>query len=154
MKSSSRTLLIFGAIIGLLVVVTIILVLTIPQGVSPLLPPDTPEGVVQRYILAIEAGDYLTANSYLSLPAVTDGKTPYPPLLPPVGPTGLSDHRVTLGKSVISGDQATVEVTVEVFQASGPFANPVRSNQVTFFLKRDGGSWKVTSPMDVWFLYY
>jgi hypothetical protein len=46
-KPSSRLLLVFGASIGVLVIVALVLVLTMPTPETRLLPEDTPEGIVQ-----------------------------------------------------------------------------------------------------------
>ncbi len=75
MKTSSRWLLIFGVTIGVLVIAAVVLVLTMPTPETRLLPEDTPEGIVQRYFLALEAEDYVTAYSYLSPPP--SEKIPY-----------------------------------------------------------------------------
>jgi hypothetical protein len=57
MKSSSRLLFAFGVTIGALVIYAIVLVLTMPGPETYLLSEDTTEGIVQRYFLALEAGD-------------------------------------------------------------------------------------------------
>jgi len=152
-KSSSRLLLAFGAVIGALVIVAIVLVLTMPTHETPLLPEDTPEGIVQRYFLALQAEDYVTAYSYLSPPP--SEKYPYEEWSGPfTSPGEKPGFKVTLGKSAVKDSEATVEVVVDIFRPSGPFDNPVRTNYVTFFLKKEGTSWKITSPWDVWWLFY
>ena len=57
----------FGIALAALIVVTVVLVLTIGQGTAPLLPENTPEGVVQRFLLAIQDNDYLAAYGYLNI---------------------------------------------------------------------------------------
>ena len=153
MKSSSRLLLAFGVAIGVLVIVAVVLVLAIPRGGGPLLPEDTPEGTVQRYLLALEAEDYLKAYSYLS-PAPRE-KIPYEPWREPLVTFGeRPGWKATLGESVVRGDEATVKVKVDVFRPSGPFGNPVRTHDIAFFLKKEGAHWRITSPVDVrWILY-
>ena len=153
MKTSSRWLLIFGVTIGVLVIVAVALVLTMPTPETHLLPEDTPEGIVQRYFLALQAEDYVTAYSYLS--SSTQKTNPYE-----VWRGGIyrsedrSGLRVTLGKSVVTGNEATVEVTVDIFRPGGPFQNPVRTQHLTFFLEKEGTSWKISSPWYVWWLLY
>jgi hypothetical protein len=117
-KPSSRWLLIFGAAIGALVIVAIALVFTLGRpGSAPLLPEDTPEGTVQRYLLALEAEDYKTAYSYLSFPSnkqisydVWKGRA--------IRYEEKHGVKVTLEKSTVTGDEATVYVVVDVFRAS------------------------------------
>ena len=156
MKSSSRLLIAFGVAIGVLVIVAVVLVLTMPseEGVS-LLPEDTPEGTVQRFLLALQAEDYLEAYSYLS-PQRTE-KIPYEEWSEEGrldSPGEKPGWKATLGKSTAKDDEATVKVKVEVLRPSGPFRNPVRTHDITFVLKKEGGSWAIASPSELWWLYW
>jgi hypothetical protein len=152
-KKSSRWLLIFGVIIGVLVIAAVTLVLTMTPKNMSLLPENTPEGTVQRYFLALQDEDYLTAYSYLS-PSPTE-KYPYEEWRSPFTSFGEKPtFKVTLGKSAVNDSKATVDVVVDIFRPGGPFDNPVHTNQITFFLKKEGTSWKITSPWDVWWLFY
>jgi hypothetical protein len=153
MKSSSRLLLAFGVAVGVLVIVAVVLVLTMPAQEVRLFPEDTPEGTVQRYFLALQAQDYLKAYNYLSPPpsekiAYEDWRGPA------VSSEEKPELKVTLGKSVVTGNEATVDSVVDVFRPSGPFGNPVHTHHITFSLKQEGTSWKITSPADVWWLFY
>lgn len=153
MKTSNRWLLIFGVTIGVLVIAVVALVLTMPTPQTRLLPENTPEGIVQRYFLALQAEDYVTAYSYLTPPPSV--KYPYEEWSGPFSSPGEKlEWKVTLGKSAVKDSQATVDVAVDVFRPGGPFDNPVRTNQITFFLTKEGTSWKITSPWDVWWLFY
>jgi hypothetical protein len=151
-KSSSRSLLIFGIAIGVLVIAAIVLVLTVAKpGETSLLPEDEPGGIVQRYFLALEDGKYQTAYSYLSPPA--DEELTYEKWRPSAISEDKPEWQVMLGDSTVTGDEATVEVTVDVFYPGGPFDNPVYTHHITFFLHKEGTSWKITSPIYAWFLY-
>jgi hypothetical protein len=153
MISSNRLLAIFGVAIGLLLLVTIVLVLILSsRSTLSLLPQNTPEGTIQRYLLAIESGDYLSAYNYLSSSA--DTKLPFDQWKNPINVTVDNPaYKVTLGKINTSATEATVEVIVEVFRPGSPFANPVRTNQ-TFSLNLEGLNWEITSPVDIWWLLY
>ena len=153
MRSSRRWLLAFGLTIGVLVIVTVVLVLTMSsRGDEPLLSEDTPGGTVQRFLLAVRDGDFLAADSYLSL--TVDDKIAYDLRRPQLaGPSNGPGWKATLGKSIVRDDEATVDVTIDVFRPRGPFENSVRTNRVTFFLKKEGASWKITSPVNIWWLY-
>jgi hypothetical protein len=120
-KSSSGLLVIFGAVIGLLLLLTIVLVLVFSgKGSLPLLSPDTPEGTVQGYLLAIEDGDYLSAYNYLS--SSINPKPPYDQWKSPFNlPLDNSAYKVTLGKINTGTSEATVEVIVEIFRPGSPF---------------------------------
>lgn len=153
MKSSSRWLLAFGVTIGVLVIVAVVLVLTMPTPETRLLPEDTPEGIVQRYFLALEAEDYVTAYSYLSPPP--SEKYPYEEWRSPFTSSEEKlEWKVALGKSAVTDSEATVDVVVDVLRPGGPFQNPVRTQHITFFLKKEGISWRITSPADIWWLFY
>ena len=154
-RSSRRWLFGFGLAIVVLAIVAIVLVLTTGSPADkPLMPDNTPEGIVQRFILAIRDNDYLTAESYLAPP--TDNRTPYDlPLqkLQIVGQGESPGWKATLGKSNVRDNDATVDVSVSVFRPNGPFGNSVNTYQVTFFLKKVGSAWKITSPLNLWWLY-
>jgi len=153
MKSSRRWLLAFGLTIGVLVIVTVALVLTMSsRGDEPLLSEDTPEGTVQRFLLAVRDEDYLAADSYLS-PTIDDKITYDLWRSRPAGSGEGSGWRATLGKSVVRDDEATVDVMVDVFKLRGPFENSVRTYRITFFLKKEVTSWSITSPVNLWWLY-
>ena len=127
--------------------------MTIPTQETRLLPENTPEGIVQRYFLALKAEDYVTAYSYLSPPPTE--KYPYEEWRSSfTSSEEKPSFKVTLGKSAVRGNEATVDVTVDTFRPGGPFENPVRTHHITFFLKKEGTSWKITSPWDVWWLFY
>ena len=152
MRSSRRWLLIFGLAIGILTTVVVVLVLTLPSVGVSLLPEDTPEGTVQRFFLALEAEDYAKAYSYLSPSARKE--TPYEQWSRPyVGPQERPGWKATLGKSVVKGDEATVDVVVSVFRPRGPFQDPVRTRHITFTLKKEEASWAITSRFYVGWLY-
>jgi len=143
----------FGIAVGVLVIAAVVLVLTIPTQETRLLPENTPEGIVQRYFQALQKEDYVTAYSYLIPPP--SEKYPYEEWRSPlIRSEEKPGWKVTLGKSAVRDSEATVDVVVDVFRPSGPFDNPVRTQHVTFFLKKEGTIWKITSPWDVWWLFY
>ncbi|MBI2287503.1 MAG: hypothetical protein HYY41_05890 [Chloroflexi bacterium] len=153
MMTSRRWLLTVGLAIGVLAIVAIVLVLTTGSPADkPLFPEDTPEGIIQRFILAIRDKDYLTAETYLAPP--TDDRTKND--LRQFQISGRDEGpgwKAALGKSTIRDNEATVDVTVSVFRPGGPFENSVNTFQITFFLKKVGTAWKITSPLNLWWLY-
>ena len=153
MKSFNRLPLAFGIAIVVLTIVAVVLVLTMAGGEDVrLLPEDTPEGTVQRFLLAVEDEDYLKAYSYLSPPTSED--VPYESMRKRLARSGEKlGWKATLGKSLVMDAEATVDVVVNVFSPRGPFENPVRTHHITFFLKKTEASWSITSPVDLWWLY-
>ncbi|MFH0847531.1 MAG: hypothetical protein V1894_05730 [Chloroflexota bacterium] len=154
MKSSNRWLIGFVAAIGVIVLVAVILVLTARNNVS-LLPEDTPEGVVQRFLLALQEKDYPKAYGYLSL-TENYKKVSYEDWLkqvPPYYGTSSPTWKATLGKTTPTGDRATVEVFVDVFRQTGSIESSVQTQQVLFQLTRISGTWLITSSPGLYLFY-
>lgn len=154
MRTSSRALAIFGAAIGLLTLVALIMVLVTSGRPVELRPEDTPEGVVQRYMMAIDKGEYLTAWSYLEPPYVEKPQT-FEDWSRSLSFQGArAAYKATLGPTKISGSFATVEIIIDTFrQSSGLFDNPVNTNRVVFSLRWNGSAWKITDPVYIWWIY-
>ena len=160
MRTSSRTLLGFGIGIAVLIIVTIVLVLTLGKGHAPLLSENTPEGVVQRYLLAVQEKNYPAAYAYL---VPLDPKNVNSPIHSPIQTydnwlisaqnNTNTTWKANLGAVNITGESATVIVMIDVFRAGGPFANPVNTNNITFILKQSGSTWLIISPTDLYWLY-
>ena len=151
MRSSSRWLFAFGIAIVVLATVAVVLVLTTTGNSSiDLLPEDTPEGTVQRYLLATEAGDYEKAYSYLSPSAVA--REPYYSSYEKWSQGFFQNQRqntwrATLGKSVITDNRATVVVTIDVFRPDAPFVNLVNTYYYSFILQKEEAFWRIISPV-------
>ncbi len=156
MKTSSRTLLGFGIAIAVLIIVTIILVLTLGQGNAPLLSENTPQGVVQRYLVAVQEKNYPAAYAYLVPQDPKNLNSPpqtYDNWLISVQNNTNTTWKASLGTVTTTGDSATVIVMIDVFRAGGPFSNPVNSHTTTFILRQSGLSWLIISPTDLYWLY-
>ena len=161
MRSSSRVLIGFGIVLAVLIIATIVLVFTLGQRNIPQLAENTPEGTVQRYLLAIQDREFKKAYSYLYVPPVssnTDPKmvypvTPYEIWVVSAENAAGKTWKANLGRITASGDTATVAVTVEVFRTQGLFENPVSTNNVIFSLQKQGTGWLITTPVDVYWVY-
>jgi hypothetical protein len=147
MKSSLRWLIIFTIILGVLVIVTISAVLLTKDNEVALLPENTPEGTVQRYLIAIQDKDYLTAYNYLLFEKLQKS---YDEWLSTVTlGDNLSDQAVwkaTLGKTTKSGDYTIVQVNIDSIRLRGPLENPQYSRQIGFRLRTIYDKWYITSP--------
>jgi hypothetical protein len=156
MKSSSRWLLISGTAIGILIIAATVLALTMTGEKSgALLPADTPEGTVQRFFLALKGEDYAQANSYLTAEtqitmSLGDLNWSY------YGYQEKPNWQVTLGKSTVTANEATMDVVIDNFRINTPFDNPIRSHTITFHLRQQENLWKIYTPNDLWqiFGYY
>ncbi len=133
-------------LVGLLVAaVTMAVVNT--RGGARLLPADSPEGAVQRYLQALEREDYPEAYSYLgsdvhnrcSLDSFV-GREYWP---------YSEEGQVTLEKTERYDDSAVVRATVTVDHGDAPFGSSEYSYDRTFQLKLEGDQWRLTGP-DCW----
>ncbi len=151
MKSSSKWLLGFGTAIGILVILAVVLVLVMPENNEiELLPENTPDGVVQRYVNAIRNRDYEEAYGYLSSSALED-EPRYNTFEQWSGMflnRGQVDAwRAEIGEPEIHDNKAVVMVTVEVFDPDSVFGDPVDTMYYQFILEKQDGVWKITSPL-------
>jgi hypothetical protein len=161
MRSSSRVLLGFGIAVAVLVIATIVLVFTLGQKNMPLLDENTPEGTVQRYLLAIQDREFTRAYGYIYIPSAPTPTDVPKPVYPSTYDYWLisaenaanKTWKASLGRTTVSGNIATVAVTVEVFMTRGLFENPVSTNNVVFSLQKQGANWLITSPSDVYWVY-
>jgi len=152
MKSPNRWLLIFGIAIGTLALTAVALVLVLQKD-SPLLPADTPAGVVQRFILAVKEQDYETADIYLSADLLTRrGETPWQDYYP--SNYDPPAWQATLGETIYKNETAIVPVTLDTFHSGSPLANTVYSRSITFTLVTENGAWKIDQPDYLWGFFY
>ena len=156
MEASRKPFFIFAGIVSALIIVTTVLVLLNTGNGSTLLPEDSPEGIVQRYLIALQDNDYRTAYEYLSFDDTMRFEN-YEEWARMVSgyPRGssLPPWKASLGNVTLNGNFATVDVTIETFRPGGPFSDPVRSNQVNFQLTKIENNWLITSPTYVYWIY-
>jgi hypothetical protein len=156
MGTAKRTLIGFAIGIGALLVITVILVLTLGGRQPALLDKNTPQGVVQAYLLAIQEKDYQKAYSYLS---PEDPKNPNSPFqsyenwLSSIQNSSESTWKANLGEVTVNGDSANVQIMIDIFNPGGPLSNPVRTNPMNFILKYNGTNWLIISPTYLYWLY-
>jgi len=156
MKSHNRLLIGFGIAIALLVIVAVALVLSTGQQQPALLPQDTPEGTVQRYLMAIQNKDFNAAYDFLSAADTQDNPKPFTRDMWISQGRGMQDlsWKANLGKVSVTGDRAVVEVSIHTFRSGGPFDDNTNSHNVTFYLEKQDGKWLITTPRELYILYY
>jgi hypothetical protein len=157
MKSSNKWLLGFGSALGILVILAVVLVLTMPgTDEIELLPENTPEGIVQRYVFAIQNRDYEEAYGYLSTSAIAD-EGRYNSFeewsRQFLNRRGGDPWRAIIGDAEYSGGKAFVTVSIEVFEPEGLLQDPVRMWYYPFTLEQEDDGWKITSPIDARITY-
>lgn len=158
MRQSNRLLFAFGAAVAVLALAAVVLVFIRGNETVALLPEAEPAGVVQRYLIAVQKGDYQGSLKYVATPQerdIANGPLPLPRRLPPAPnpPSTTVSWRATLGATRVLGDQAQVDITVHVFRPGGPFGDPVQTINQTFFLVRQDNAWRIENADGLWWLY-
>lgn len=142
---SNRWLIITGIVVAILIVVSIAVAIY-TQNRLPLLAEDTPEGIVQRYLQALERDDLTLAYSYLSSSA-KERKT-FQEFSRELSfrPREVQQKQITLDKSRVFDNTAEVQVTIREFRPSGPLTfEPSESSFPSFFsLVKQDGKWLMT----------
>jgi hypothetical protein len=157
MKSPNRILLWFGIAIAAIVIVTVAIVLINQSKAVTLLPENSPEGVVQRFLQAIQEKDYPRAYGYLNI--VEKGtKLSYEDWLNSIKPLYVPEQSVwkaTLSTTNTTGNTAIIEVNIDIFRSnSQPLDNSVYSQRVIYYLnKMDNDKWFITSRPELYWLY-
>ena len=147
MNLSSRWLVIFAIIIGLITVLAVSLVLFTQGKNVTLLAADTPQGTVQRYLIALKEKDYQTAYNYVSPGSA--GSTGYNDWEMQIGnppPSMQIEWQATLEKTSQNGNYATVDVNIETAYPGSMVKSSQYSQQLNFSLTKTINSWLIISP--------
>ena len=153
MNSSRRWLVGFAISIGAVAVIAVALVLLTQGKNVTLLAADTPQGTVQRYLLALQNNDYRQAYTYFSRD--TPGMISYNDWLTQNGNPAATkvSWQAALGNTVQNGPDATVTVTIETAYPDGMMNSSNYSQQIEFFLTGADNSWLITSPTYTYWIY-
>jgi hypothetical protein len=140
--SVRRPLAILAALVGVLVIVSLVVVFT--RGEPELFDESTPEGIVQRYSAAVLKEDEDAALEYLAEETRVDCGT--------VAGTENANLRITLVGTEYHG-QNDVDVTVSLSRgSSGPFDGSGYEYEEAFSLTQVDGDWRiVTAPWELAF---
>jgi len=155
MNSSRRWLVIFGIVIAVLIIATTSLVLLTRGSKVVLLPEDTPQGTVQRYLLAVQNKDFQQAYGYLSFDESGQFTTynDWIRMMPVPQSPNQPAWRATLGETTQNGSSATVDVTIDVFHPGGLFGGSQFSQHMTYVLTKTVNKWFITSPTYLYWIY-
>ena len=145
MKSaSSRWLIGVGAVIAVLVVASVLVAVFGGSGKTATFPGDTPEGVVQRYLQALEDNDSQAAFDYLGA-ELQEGCT----LLEFRNQTNWiadQDHRIVLEGTELLETQTLVMVRISQIRTDPPFSTSESSFRQGYTLEQQNGDWRFTEP--------
>lgn len=136
----SRVWLIGGAVfLGILLVASVIVALTNDEDT---LQEGTPEAVVQGFLKAVDAEEFLTAHSYLAEDLKQD--CPAEKLFGDSFPRDneIKNARITLEKTTMLNDSALVTVRISRFRGSGPFGASESSFEQQYTLSQQDGEWR------------
>jgi hypothetical protein len=127
--------------IGLLVIVALAVFFT-RKDTQTYISDETPEGVVHNYVVAVLNKEYEKAYGYL---ADLDNKPTYEEFHNSflTGMVNPNSSGVDIGQPDITGDDATVEVTL-VHNSRDPFSTGYRDTQRAILVKQNG-AWKISS---------
>jgi hypothetical protein len=152
MKTSQRWLIIFGSLLAILTIAVVSVALINSGKEESLLAADTPQGTVQRFLLAYRNHDYQQAETYLDLIDAGVGSPGDAWRQATLNPPPENGWKATLVHTDIFGDQASVTVEISVFRATGAMASPV-TNEVSFGMTRQDNIWFITGLPYIWWPY-
>ena len=136
-----------------LIVLSVAVALLNRHGETTLLAEDTPVGTVQRYLLAIEEGDFKAAYQYLSSKLQED--CTYAHFRDSTRWFEADNMRVTLEGTETLDGQVEVKVRITRFYVDSPFGglgsvSPLGSRESSYTarytLGREGETWRLSEP--------
>jgi len=153
MGSTRKILIVFGAVLAMLVIAVTALVFLVDAPAAELLPEDTPEGTVQRYLVAVHENRFEDAYAYLKFSSYERVETFEEWMQFYVGwpePTKQHTWKATLGEIYTEGSKSAVEVIIDTFRPGSIFENPINSQNFYFTLERLEGEWFINSPVYIY----
>ncbi len=129
-----------------LVVLAVGVILALGGGRTREYPRDSPEGAVQGYVRALAANEPTTAygllsarlQGQLSLANFTDRIRMYG-----YDPAGGDHQVVRIDRTAVSGDRATVDLTVERYYGNGGLGGGSSTLHPSLQLVRESGGWRL-----------
>ncbi len=139
--ASGRWLAGITVVVGALVVISLVVALATGSDEAPLLAEDTPEGTVQRYVLALQDADYDDAHALLSEDA--RGRCDIDDFKRQRRFDTQDDVRTRLGATRPAGDEVEVTVHVTRFSASPPFGVSESTSDYRYLLTETADGWRI-----------
>ncbi len=140
-SASSKWLVGIGLAAAALVVASVVVALVNNQRESNLISEDKPEGVAQRYLLALKQGEFNTAYGYLN--ARLKQACTYGSFLDVVRYYEDRDTGVTLVRTEsLDGKREEVVVRITEYNVSPPFGGNEFSQTVHYVLEQEEAAWR------------
>ena len=150
MTASTKWLIGMGAALGILVVAAVVGALIFDGGEPEIFPEDTPEGVTQRYILAVIDGDMDEAWGYLS-PELQAGCTLEEWREVARRQSHLEDSQILLHEvKEINDAEVTVSLNRRRISQPDPFNLSFSAEESTYHFEdfrlktQDDGAWRIS----------
>lgn len=146
MSASTRWLIGIGAGIALLIVASVVIALA-RGGQAPLLAETTPEGVVQRFLLAVQDKDYAKAHGYLSARVQKGCSIAFIRDSLRWREDNSRELRVEMLSKDATGDGRTqVRVAVTEVNVSPPFGVDESRHDEWYILLQENSAWRIDEP--------
>lgn len=150
-RSGNRSLILIGAGVVALTIVTVIVVLLVGAREATDFAADSPEGTLQGYLTAYEAGDLDASYAYFSAD-VRRRMNPedYRRAVDAHGGAHGTEpaRRILFERTTGQGDRVQVHLSVEEFSTDGLNGNAYRSPR-NVRLVREAGQWRIDDAL-VW----
>lgn len=132
---TDRTLLIVISLIAVVAVLAVVVVFT--RGAPAQLDPSTPEGVVQSYTNAVIDDNRPVATALLAQHIRENCDRAEPGM--------LTDIRVTVVSTKVTGETAVVRVLISHGSTGGAFGGSGYESDDSFSLAMEDGAWRIDS---------
>ena len=148
---SNRPVILIGAGVVALAIVSVAVVLSMGDRTSEPFPEATPEGALQRYLESFESGDLAGAHAWFSDRVASEMDLPaYQRMVDQFGSVLADDRprRVLVGEQVGTGDSISLRVIVEELEDGGLGASTQRYEREIRMLRQPDG-WRIDEPL-IW----
>lgn len=144
---SSKWLVGIAAVVAALIVASVAVALTVGRETAESLPESEPEGIVQRYILAIQDRDYRLAYSYLSEELRQFCTEEHLRMSSRWFAERSGEERIALvGTDTLRDGRREVRVRITDVNVSPPFGVNEYSHEQQYLLTQADGQWRLDAP--------
>jgi len=144
---SSKWLAGIAAVVVVLIVASVAVALTVGRETPQSLPESEPEGVVQRYIQAVQDQDYRLAHSYLSERLKDFCTEEHLRVSSRWFAERSGEGRIALvGTDTLRDGRREVQVRITDVNISPPFGVNEYSHEERYLLTQANGQWRLDEP--------